>query len=111
MFMAIEACYGGGLGQACVGLPGVLVFTAANPYETSHADAWSQKMGVYMSNGFTTGFQDAITANPFISLNRLYYELARSTSGSHVKVYNVANYGSIYNSYMAEFLISTSFNQ
>ncbi|MBQ7512546.1 MAG: hypothetical protein IJU11_07360, partial [Prevotella sp.] len=104
MLVAVEACYSGGLGQACTGLPGVLFITAANPYETSHADHWSQKIGVYLSNGFTAGFQKAIEADPSISMNRLYYELARSTSGSHVKVYNIPNYGSIYSSNMGEYL-------
>jgi len=104
MLMAVEACYSGGLGQTCTGLPGVLFITAASPYETSHADHWSQKIGVYRSNGFTAGFQKAIEADPSISMNRLYYELARSTSGSHVKVYNIPNYGSIYSSNMGEYL-------
>ena len=104
MFVAIEACYSGGLGQACTGLPGVLFITAANPYETSHADKWSQKIGVYRSNGFTAGFQKAIEADPAISMNHLYYELARTTSGSHVKVYNIADYGSVYSSGMGEYL-------
>ena len=104
MFFAVEACYSGGLGQTCTGLPGVLFITAANPYETSHADAWSQKIGVYRSNGFTAGFQKAIQADPSVSMNHLYYELARTTSGSHVKVYNIANYGSVYSSGMGEYL-------
>lgn len=104
IMMAVEACYSGGLGEACTGLPGVLFFTAASPYETSHADNWSQKVGVYMSNGFTAGFQQALTAEPSIALNRLYYELARNTSGSHVKVYNIPQYGSIYSSNMGEYL-------
>lgn len=108
MLMAVEACYSGGLGNACTGLPGVLFITAANPYETSHADNWSQKIGVYLSNGFTAGFQKAIEADPSISMNRLYYELARSTSGSHVKVYNIPQYGSVYNNTMGEYLIPFS---
>ena len=104
LLMAVEACYSGGLGEACDGLPGCLFVTAANPYETSHADEWSEDVGVFLSNGFTRGFQEAIGSNPAISLRDLYYTLAAHTSGSHVKVYNVPNYGNVYSSSMAEYL-------
>ena len=106
LLFAVEACYSGGLGEACEGLPGTLFITAANPYETSHADVWSEDVGVYLSNGFTRGFQEAIGTAPAISLRDLYYTLARNTSGSHVKVYNAPHYGSVYNNTMSEFLNS-----
>lgn len=104
LLMAVEACYSGGLGEACEGLPGCLLITAANPYETSHADVWSEEVGVFLSNGFTRGFQEAIGSNPDISLRDMYYTLARNTSGSHVKVYNVSNYGNVYSNTMSEYL-------
>ena len=104
LLMVVEACYSGGLGEACEGLPGTLLITAANPYETSHADVWSEEVGVYLSNGFTRGFQEAIDSGPAISLRDLYYTLARNTSGSHVKVYNTTCFGSVYNNTMTEFL-------
>jgi len=87
------------------GLNETLFITAANPYETSHADVWSEQVGVYLSNGFTRGFQEAIATPPAISLRDLYYTLARNTSGSHVKVYNAPHYGSVYSNTMSEFLI------
>lgn len=77
---------------------------AANPYETSHADVWSDEVCVYLSNGFTRGFQEAIAQNPAISLRDLYYTLAAHTTGSHVKVYNAPHFGSVYSNTMAEFL-------
>lgn len=88
----------------CEGLPGTLFITAANPYETSHADVWSDEVCVYLSNGFTRGFQEAIAQNPAISLRDLYYTLAAHTTGSHVKVYNAPHFGSVYSNTMAEFL-------
>ena len=106
LLFTIEACYSGGLGDACEGLPGALFITAANPYETSHADVWSEDVGVYLSNGFTRGFQEAIAQNPAISLRDLYYTLAAHTTGSHVKVYNAPHFGSVYSNTMAEFLDS-----
>lgn len=104
MLFAIEACYSGGLGQYCEGLPGALFITASSPYETSHADVWSEKVGVYLSNGFTRGFQNAIGQNTSVSLRDLYYTLAANTSGSHVKIYNASNYGSVYSNTMSEFI-------
>jgi len=104
LLFAVEACYSGGLGEACEGLPGCLFITAANPYETSHADMWSEDVGVFLSNGFTRGFQEAIDADPAISLRDLYYTLASHTTGSHVKVYNASHYGNVYSESMADFL-------
>ena len=85
-------------------IPVILFITAASPNETSRASVWSNVLHVYRSNGFTHGFQEAISSNSSISLRDLYYHLARSTSGSHVKVYNTACYGSVYDNTMAEFL-------
>lgn len=107
ILLAIESCYSGGLGTYCTGLPGTLLITAASPYETSHADVWSKTLGVYRSNGFTRGFQTAITQNPNIKLRDLYYTLAQTTTGSHVKVYNTKHYGSLYDHSLGEFIIPT----
>ena len=104
LLMAVEACYSGGLGEVCEGLPGCLFITAANPYETSHAAVWSDDYYAYLSNGFTGGFQEAIDMSPTISLRDLYYTVASQTAGSHVKVYNSSNYGSVYNETMGEYL-------
>ena len=104
LLFAVEACYSGGLGEYCEGLPGVLFVTAASPNEPSRASVWSSQVNVYRSNGFTHGFQKAIAANASISLRDLYYHLAQSTSGSHVKVYNASNFGSVYENTMSEFL-------
>lgn len=103
MMVVVEACYSGGLGQICSGIPGVLVITAASPYETSHADQWSDKTGTYLSNSFTTSFLKAITEQPTIMLRDLYYRMALGTHGSHVKLYNYRNYGNIYNNRINEF--------
>lgn len=104
LLFAIEACYSGGLGKYCEGLPGMLFVTAASPNEPSRASGWSKQLGIYRSNGFTRGFQKAIASNPSISLRDLYYHLAQSTTGSHVKVYNTSFYGSVYKNTMGEFL-------
>lgn len=104
MMFVMDACYSGAIGEACVGLPGVLFVTAANAYEPSKADMKDPETGVWLSNGFTRVFQETIDADPSISIRNLYYTLARNTTGSHATVYNVENYGNVFNDRMDEFL-------
>lgn len=104
MFFAIDACCSGSIGEACEGIQGVLLMTAANPNETSKADMKDPDMGLWLSNGFTRAFQEAIDENPDIVLRDLYYKLAAQTVGSHATVYNVENYGNVYTNTMREFL-------
>lgn len=103
MLWSMDACYSGSIGEACEGIPGVLFITAANAVETSKADMRDPDMGIWLSNGFTRGFQETVDSNPDIILRDLYYELARSTVGSHATVYNVEYYGNMYKESMNEY--------
>ncbi|MDR3194278.1 MAG: ABC transporter substrate-binding protein [Tannerella sp.] len=100
----IETCYSGSVAQACEGIPGLLFITAANASETSKADIFSDELGVWMSNRFTSTLLEQLNASPQISLRDLYYRLFINTVGSHVMVYNARNFGNIYNNTMEEFL-------
>ncbi|MBQ3610581.1 MAG: legumain, partial [Bacteroidaceae bacterium] len=104
IFFALDACYSGTIGEACEGLPGVLVMTAANAYEPSKADMKDPEMGIWLSNGFTRAFQEAVDENPNIVMSDLYYKLARQTVGSHATVYNVTHYGNMHTNTVGEFL-------
>lgn len=104
LLFVLDACYSGTIGEACEGLPGVLVMTAANADEPSKADMMDPEMGIWLSNGFTRAFQEAIDTNVHISLNDLYYKLARQTVGSHAMVYNSTNYGNMHRNTMEEYL-------
>lgn len=103
MMLAVETCYSGKWGEALTGLPDVLVLTAANSNETSKADVYDAALGTYLSNAFTRTFRQEITRNSNVSIYDLYRELARTTTGSHVSIYNQANYGSVYEETMREF--------
>ena len=103
MLWSMDACYSGSIGEECEGIPGLLVITSANAYETSKADMKDPEMGIWLSNGFTREFQETVDANPDIILRDLYYELARNTVGSHATVYNVENYGNMYKESMNEY--------
>ena len=103
MLWSMDACYSGTIGEACEGIPGLLVITSANAYEPSKADMKDPEMGIWLSNGFTREFQETVDAKPDIILRDLYYELARNTVGSHTTVYNVENYGNMYKESMNEY--------
>lgn len=90
-------------GQALTGIPDVLVLTAASPYETSKADMHDRDLGVYLSNAFARTLREEIFKNPSITLYDLYRELARTTTGSHVNIYNQQQYGSVYEETMQEY--------
>lgn len=94
--LAIETCFSGLVGEAITGLPDVIAITAANTVEPSKADVHNLDLGVFLSNAFSRAFRISIYNNPEITLRDLFYNLARTTTGSHVKLYNDASYGSVY---------------
>lgn len=104
LMFVLDACYSGTIGEACEGIPGVLVFTAAHSNESSKADVFDNDLHVWLSNGFTRTFRDEVKADPDISLRDLYYKTVRGTKGSHPRIYNADNYGNMYRETLREFL-------
>lgn len=104
MMLAVETCYSGLWGETLEGIPNVVVFTAANTMESSKADVWDVDRQTFLSNGFTRAFRTAVDNNPGITLRDLYLQLARSTTGSHVTLYNERQYGSVYLNGMGDYL-------
>jgi len=103
MLFAIETCFSGNWGVALQGLPNVLAITAANTRETSDADVHDKTLGVFLSNAFARTFRNEVGRLNTISIYDLYKELARTTIGSHVSLYNQDHYGSVYTNTMQEF--------
>lgn len=83
---------------------GMLFFTAANDKETSKADEYNYEIDVWMSNRFTATLQDCFAKTPDMSMRDLYFRLFQSTVGSHVCVYGINGYGSLYSTYLNEIL-------
>ncbi len=104
MLFAIEACYSGSIGEICKGIPGLLLITAANSNEPSWAEQKDSEMHLYLSNAFTRTFEETIDEQPDIKIRNLYYNLARTTSGSHVMVYNENLFGNLFDTPMTVFL-------
>lgn len=103
MMLAIETCYSGQWGEALLGLPDVLVLTAANAFETSKADMFDLRLGVYLSNAFARTFRTQVSRWSGIPFYNLYRELYKTTNGSHVMIYNHTQYGSVYTETMDDF--------
>ena len=103
MFAIIETCYSGAVAQGCTGIPGLLLMTAANPYETSKADMLDSDLVVYLTNTFTSSILSHLNSNPQSVIYDLYLHAFDKTNGSHVMVYNAENYGNLYLNDMSEY--------
>ena len=103
ILFAIETCYSGKWGEALEGCTDVLVLTAANPYESSKADVHDRDLGVYLSNAFARTFRNEVNKNNNVTIYDLFKELAQTTNGSHVTIYNNEQYGSVYTETVKDF--------
>ena len=103
MFAIVETCYSGVVAQDCIGIPGLLMMTAANPYETSKAAAFDNELQVYLSNTFTSSILSWFGSNPNTVIRDLYLHTFDKTNGSHVMVYNSDYYGNLYWNDMSEY--------
>ena len=103
MFAIVETCYSGGVAQGCTGIPGLLMMTAANPYEPSKADTFDDELQVYLSNTFTSSILSQLERNPKSVIYDLYLHAFDKTRGSHVMVYNADCYGNLHLNDMDEY--------
>ena len=101
----IEACYSGGVAAECVGVPSLLLMTAANDKETSKAELYDPLWKTYLTNGFSSAVLQALSGNDALSLSirDLYTETFSKTMGSHVTLYNIENFGNMYFNYISDY--------
>lgn len=92
----IEACYSGSVAKAADNHNHIIAITAAGEDESSKGDEYNPKWKVWMSNRFSATLQDCMKTDPDMALSDLYYRLFLSTVGSHVHVYGIQGYGSLY---------------
>ena len=104
IFWVIEACYSGSIGESNQDVPGLLMLTAANASETSKADIMDPVMNIWLSNGFTRAFCDAVERDNNSSMRDLYYYVAQHTAGSHATMYNFGMYGNMFKNTIKEYL-------
>ncbi len=100
----VESCYSGSVAKAADNHKHLIVFTAAGEDETSKGDEYNPNWKVWMSNRFSATLQDCMKNEPDMPLRDLYYRLFQSTVGSHVHVYGINGYGSLYTHTLNEIL-------
>ena len=66
--------------------------------------------GTYLTNSFTSSVLNAIQkkGDNRLSIKDLYSETFSNTMGSHVTLYNVDNFGNVFQNYVDEYM--TNFN-
>jgi glycosylphosphatidylinositol transamidase (GPIT) subunit GPI8 len=104
LFFVMETCFSGSVAESCEGIDGVLMMTAANPYEPSKADAFDDELRVYLSNTFTASILSLLERKPESSIYDLYHHAFDKTNGSHVMMYNSDYYGNLYLNNFGEYL-------
>lgn len=100
----VETCFSASVLKAIDGITGVMAITAADEQETSKADVYNPELKVWMSNRFSSIFTESLTAHPDIAIKDLYYRLSTNTIGSHVRLFNQANFGNLNTTTMSEWL-------
>ncbi len=103
VFWAVESCYSGQIGMA-VSTPGIMLMTAANPYETSKADNYDPELKSWLADRFAFFINSSIAAEPEPSFDQLYEKSFSYVNGSHVSFYNYQNFGNIYELNLNEFV-------
>ena len=105
LFGIIEACYSGRVAAECVGVPKLLLMTAANDKETSKAELYDPLWKTYLTNCFSSAALQALCNESGIALSirDLYTETFSKTMGSHVTLYNVDNFGNMFFNYISEY--------
>ena len=98
----VESCYSGSVAKAADNHNHIIAFTAAGEDESSKGDEYNPNWKVWMSNRFSATLQDCMKSNPKMALSELYYRLFQSTVGSHVHIYGIKGYGSLYNHTLEE---------
>ena len=68
LFGIIEACYAGSVAVKCVGVPNVLLMTAANDKETSKAESYAPLWETYLTNSFTLAALKTLQTGNFYDL-------------------------------------------
>ena len=105
LLVCAEPCYGEVVIREVEGLHGVLAMSGASSEEQSWADCWSNEARVWMCDRFSMNLSTCLADNPQTSFRDLFLYCARHTLGSHAKIVNAANFGNLYTTGPAEFIL------
>ena len=103
--IAAEPCYGERVIRAVEGLTGVLAMSGASAAEQSWADHWNNDARIWMCDRFSLNLVNCLTDNPQSNFRDIFLYCAQHTLGSHAKIVNAANYGNLFTTGPAEFIL------
>jgi glycosylphosphatidylinositol transamidase (GPIT) subunit GPI8 len=92
MLIFAEPCYSGSVVKAIEGTPLVLGFSSASDDESSYAENFNSGLGVWMCDRFTLNLINIYENFRYTDLLEIYKKLNSSTLGSHVQIYNTAEF-------------------
>ena len=105
LLIAAEPCYGECVIRAVEGIPGVLAMSGASAAEQSWADHWNNDARIWMCDRFSLNLVNCLTDNPQSNFRDIFLYCAQHTLGSHAKIVNAANYGNLFTTGPAEFIL------
>ena len=105
LLIVAEPCYGERVIRAVEGLTGVLAMSGASAAEQSWADHWNNDARIWMCNRFSLNLVNCLTDNPQSNFRDIFLYCAQHTLGSHAKIVNAANYGNLFTTGPAEFIL------
>ncbi|MCK9580025.1 MAG: ABC transporter substrate-binding protein [Methanoregula sp.] len=90
----VDTCFGESIAKDATA-KGMLYFTGAASSEPSLGAVYDMDIRQWLSDEFTAGALNAIRANPDITFRDLYTVTYEKVTGSHVRMLNNENFGSI----------------
>ena len=105
LLIVAEPCYGERVIRAVEGLTGVLAMSGASAAEQSWADHWNNDARIWMCDRFSLNLVNCLTDNPQSNFRDIFLYCAQHTLGSHAKIVNAANYGNLFTTGPAEFIL------
>jgi len=79
--------------------------SGASAAEQSWADHWNNDARIWMCDRFSLNLFNCLTDNPQSNFRDIFLYCAQHTLGSHAKIVNAANYGNLFTTGPAEFIL------
>ncbi|MEM7403085.1 MAG: C13 family peptidase [Myxococcota bacterium] len=97
LFLAVDTCHAGIFGEAVArhALPNVVVLSATRQQEVSFSEFFDPQLHTPLGNQFTARWLDVLQRTPAVSLPSMLWQVARSTLGSHVQLYNASHFANL----------------